>query len=133
MGLLDELTGLAANSQQHAALYQEVGNLVAQSGGVNGLVQKFEQQGLGGVIAGWVASGPNPPISGEQIVQVLGQDRITALAAKAGLSEAQVASGISALLPVVVDHLTPNGTIPNHGSDVLNTALDAMKAKFLTS
>jgi len=133
MGLLDELTGLTANSQQHSALFQEVGTLVAQSGGVNGLVQKFQQQGLGGVIAGWVSTGPNPPINGEQIVQVLGKDRITALAAKAGLSEEQVASGISALLPMVVDHLTPNGTVPNHGSDALNTALDAFKAKFLTS
>jgi len=37
------------------------------------------------------------------------------------------------LLPMVIDHLTPNGTVPNHGSDVLNTALDAFKAKFLTS
>jgi uncharacterized protein YidB (DUF937 family) len=133
MGLLDALTGLAASGQQHAALYQEVGNLVTQSGGVNGLVQKFEQQGMGGVIGSWISTGPNPAISGEQIVDVLGKDKITEIAAKAGLSEAQVASGISTLLPMVIDHLTPNGTVPNHGPDVLNTALDALKAKFLTS
>jgi len=133
MGLLDQLTGLASSGQGHAALFQEVGNLVSQSGGVNGLVQKFEQQGMGSMISGWISSGPNPPINGEQIIQVLGRDQITALAAKAGLSEEQVANGISTLLPMVIDHLTPNGTVPNHGSDVLNTALDAFKAKFLTS
>jgi uncharacterized protein YidB (DUF937 family) len=133
MGLLDQFTGLVANGQQHEALVSEIGNLVAQSGGLSGLEQKFQQQGLGGVIAGWISSGPNPPISGEQVIDLLGKDKITALAAKAGLSEAQVASGISALLPMVVDHLTPNGTVPNHGSDALNAAMDAFKAKFITS
>jgi uncharacterized protein YidB (DUF937 family) len=132
MGLLDQLTGLA-DTQKHAALYQAVGNLVTQSGGVGGLAQKFEQQGLGSMIAGWISTGPNPPISGEQVVQVIGKDKVTALAAKAGLSEAQVASGISALLPLVIDHLTPNGTVPNHPPDALDSALTALKTKFLTT
>ncbi len=128
MGLFDELAGLA-NSQQHAALYSEIGTLVNQSGGVGGLAQKFEQQGLGGVMSGWVGTGTNPAVSGQQIIQVLGQDNITALAAKVGLSEPEVASGLTLLLPVVINHLTPNGTVPTHSPDAVTSELDALKSK----
>lgn len=132
MGLFDTiLSGLAAKDTQHAALYAEVGSLVNQAGGVSGLAQQFQQKGLGGVISGWISNGPNPPISGEQIIDVLGKDRITAIAAKAGLTEDQVATGVSKLLPLVVDHLTPNGTVPAHSPADVNAALGALKTKLL--
>ena len=130
MGLFDDVMGgLAAKDAQHAALYSEVGKLVDQSGGVNGLAQQFEQKGLGGVIGGWISNGPNPPITGDQVVQVLGQDKIAAIASKAGLSTEEVTAGISKLLPVVVDHLTPNGTVPDHAPGELNAALGVLKSK----
>jgi uncharacterized protein YidB (DUF937 family) len=130
MGLFDQLLGgLAATDTQHAALYTEVGSLVAQSGGVSGLAQQFQQKGLGGVISGWISTGPNPGISGDQVISVLGKDKVAAIAAKVGLSEEQVSAGISKMLPVVVDHLTPNGTTPNHAPGELDGALNLLKSK----
>jgi uncharacterized protein YidB (DUF937 family) len=117
--------------EQHPVLLDEVGKLVTESGGVSGLAQQFEQKGLGGLMAGWISSGPNPPIGGEQVLQLLGRDRILAVAAKAGLSEAQVTAGISAILPKVINELTPNGTAPNHTPDELSGALGLLKSKFL--
>ena len=111
------------------ALYDEVSKLVAQSGGVGGLVQTFESQGLGGVIRGWVSNGANPAISGEDVMGVIGRDKIMQIASKAGLSEQQVAAGISQILPQVVDHLTPNGTVPNHAPDELGSAMGFLKSK----
>lgn len=132
MGLFDQIMGgLAAKDTQHAALYDEVGKLVAQQGGVSGLAQQFQQKGLGGMISGWISTGPNPPISGEQVIQVLGRDKIAALAAKAGLSEDQVAAGVSKLLPLVVDHLTPNGTATPHAPGEMDAALNLLKSKLL--
>jgi uncharacterized protein YidB (DUF937 family) len=64
---------------------------------------------------------------------VLGKDQITAIAAKAGLSEEQVSAGISKLLPVMVNHLTPNGAVQNHTPDELDSALGALKSKLLGS
>ena len=134
MGLFDQIIGgIAAKDTQHAALYDEVGKLVDESGGVGGLAQTFEQKGLGGVVSGWIGTGPNPAISGSQVVQVIGQDRVTAIAAKAGLSEQEVADGISKLLPVMINHLTPNGTVPNQSSAELGSALGALKTKLLGS
>jgi uncharacterized protein YidB (DUF937 family) len=132
MGLFDQLLGgIEAKDTQHAALYQEVGNLVNQAGGVGGLAQQFEQKGLGGVISGWIGNGANPAISGEQIIQVLGHDKVMEIASKAGLTEDQVAAGVSKLLPVVVNHLTPNGAVQNHTPDELQDALGILKSKLL--
>ena len=132
MGIFDTiLGGLEAQDTQHAALYQEVGNLVNQAGGVSGLQQQFQQKGLGGLIGGWIRNGPNPPISGEQVIDVIGKDKVAAIAAKAGLTEDQVAAGVSKLLPLVVDHLTPNGTVPAHSPTDVNAALGVLKQKLL--
>jgi uncharacterized protein YidB (DUF937 family) len=134
MGLFDQiLGGIEAHDTQHAALYDEVGKLVNESGGVGGLAQQFEQKGLGGVVSGWISNGANPPITADQVVQVIGADRVTAIAAKAGLTEQQVTEGLSKLLPVVVDHLTPNGTVPNHSPADLESALGGLKSKLLGS
>jgi len=133
MGLFDTiLGGLAAHDTQHAALYNEVGALVNQAGGVGGLQQQFQQKGLGGMIAGWISNGPNPPITGEQVIDVIGKDKVAAIAAKAGLSEDQVAAGVSKLLPLVIDHLTPNGTASaTHSPTDVNAALGVLKQKLL--
>jgi uncharacterized protein YidB (DUF937 family) len=135
MGLFDTVMGgLASSDPKHAALYAEVGTLVAQSGGVSGLQQQFEQKGLGGVIGGWIGNGANPPISGEQVIQALGHDKVMAIAQKAGLSEDQVTSGISKLLPEVVNHLTPNGTAPAtpHTASELDDAMGVLKSKLFS-
>jgi uncharacterized protein YidB (DUF937 family) len=134
MGIFDSiLGGIEAKDTQHAALYDEVGKLVNQAGGVGGLAQQFEQKGLGGVIGGWIGNGANPGITGEQVVQALGRDRIMAIAAKAGLSEQQVADGVSKVLPMMVDHLTPNGTVPPHSPADVESALGDLKSKLLGS
>ena len=44
-----------------------------QPGGLQGLVQSFHDKGMGGLVSSWISSGPNPPISGDQVHQVLGR------------------------------------------------------------
>ena len=134
MGLFDEIVGgLEAKEGQQAALYEEVASLVTQAGGVNGLIQQFQQKGLEGTIIGWIGNGTNPPITAEQIIQVLGQDKSTAIASKVGLSDPQVADGISKLLPLVINHLTPNGAAPDQAAGELEGALGVLKSKLFSS
>jgi uncharacterized protein YidB (DUF937 family) len=130
MGLFNELLGdITTEETQHAALLSEVGNLVNQAGGVSGLAQQFEQKGLGGTVSGWIGNGANPPITGEQVIQVLGRDQILAIASKAGLTEDQVTAGISKLLPVVINHLTPGGVATTQTPQEVQSALDELKSK----
>jgi uncharacterized protein YidB (DUF937 family) len=82
------------------------------SGGLAGLVNAFNQKGLGDVVSSWVSTGRNLPISPEQIQNVLGSSRIQALAAKAGIDPAKASAAIAQILPHLVDMATPDGRIP---------------------
>ena len=70
--------------------------------------------------------GPNPPISADQVHEVLGSDQVKALAAKAGINPDIASTAIAQLLPGLVDKLTPNGSVPDHGN-VLEMASSMLK------
>jgi uncharacterized protein YidB (DUF937 family) len=134
MGLFGDLVGeLETQAGQHAALYEEVAGLVTQSGGVNGLLQQFEQNGAGHLVAGWMGGAVTTPVSADQIIQVIGQERIAAMAARVGLSEPQVAEGMAKILPVIVSHLSSNGVAPSAGSTLEAEALGVLKSKLFGS
>jgi uncharacterized protein YidB (DUF937 family) len=86
-----------------------------EHGGVTGLVNKFEQAGLGDVVQSWIGTGSNLPISGDQLQQVLGSDTVTNIAEKLGVNPSEAMSQLSSLLPGLVDQLTPNGQLPSGG------------------
>ncbi len=88
-----------------------------QSGGLQGLVQLFEQQGLGNLVQSWIGTGPNPPVSAQQVENVLGSGRLASLAQQAGIPPEQASSMVAAVLPKLVDHLTPNGTVDHNWID----------------
>ena len=124
MGLLDDVMGMAgmagnAGAQsQHAGAMGMLLNYInsPQVGGISGLQQMFEQKGLGGVVASWIGTGPNLPISADQLQDVLHSDALQNIAAKTGMDPAQLASALSQMLPHVVDKLTPNGQVPDAGA-----------------
>ncbi|MFN0161257.1 MAG: YidB family protein [Burkholderiales bacterium] len=116
MGLLDSLVqvagqALSSGQGKNALLESVLGMLQNQPGGLGGLVQSFQNKGLGEIAASWVGTGQNLPISAEQLQGVLGNDTIGALAGKFGLSTDQMSGQLSDLLPQVVDKLTPNGQV----------------------
>jgi uncharacterized protein YidB (DUF937 family) len=118
MGLFGDLiekvsSGLATANPQHAGLVSHVMEFLNSPavGGVPGLVQAFERQGLGPVIASWIGNGPNQPVTADQIRNVLGSAQVQQLAARAGISPEALSAGLSQVLPLVVDHLTPNGRV----------------------
>jgi uncharacterized protein YidB (DUF937 family) len=120
VGLLDNLEsqGLASllggsSSPLLTGLLQIVQN---QPGGLQGLVQSFQDKGLAGLVSSWVGTGQNLPISADQIHQVLGSQQVQSLAASAGMSPDAAGSAIAQLLPTLVDKLTPSGQVPDHSN-----------------
>lgn len=120
MGLLDSVVGVLGQAQGGAqggaqpALLDAVAGLLG-NGGLQDMVAKFEQGGLGHLIGSWIGSGQNLPISADQLHQVLGSETIAGLAQQLGLSHGDVAAQLSQLLPQVVDKLTPQGQVPEGG------------------
>ena len=90
--------------------------ILESMGGVDGLVKKFQQSGLGDLAASWVGTGENKGISPDQLTSILGKDQIASLAQQAGIPESQGASVLSQILPSIVDKLTPDGTAPESGN-----------------
>jgi len=134
MGLLDSIVGQVAGAlegsvpggQVHPGLLDVVSSLMQQDGGLQGLVGKFEQQGLGNVVSSWIGSGQNLAITPEQVQSVLGEPHIAEVAAKLGLSPTDVANQLAGLLPHAVDSVTPAGSVPQ--GNVLSEALSAFTA-----
>ena len=85
---------------------------IGGSGGLADLVGAFQNKGLGDMIAGWISTGPNPPVSAAQVSDILGQETLGQFASKAGVPVSQAGSLLAGLLPTVIDHLTPDGKIP---------------------
>lgn len=132
MGLLDSVVGALAGGQSggNNALLETVMQLInnPQTGGLAGLVQSFQQGGLGEIVNSWVSTGANLPISPEQIQRVLGNSSLQGLAAQLGVTPEQASGSLADLLPQVVDQLTPNGQVPQ-GGDLMAQGLDLLKGK----
>lgn len=86
--------------------------LVQNSGGVHGLVEQLKSNGLGEQVSSWVGTGPNIKVDPSALTSALGPEKVQALASKAGVTLEQASSSLTALLPQIVDKLSPAGTIP---------------------
>ncbi|HQQ78667.1 MAG TPA: YidB family protein [Thermoanaerobaculia bacterium] len=124
MSLLDDIlrevggaSGASADPSQHSLATDLLGMLSGggMSRGLGGLVDMFNQKGLGDVMSSWVSTGQNLPISADQIQSVLGSAQVQALAAKAGIDPQMASAAIARILPLLVDKATPNGQLPAGG------------------
>jgi uncharacterized protein YidB (DUF937 family) len=67
---------------------------------------------LGSTVKSWIGTGPNQPISPDEVHKALGPDLLQQLAAKSGLSVQDLAQKLAQVLPQAVDKMTPDGVIP---------------------
>jgi len=120
MSLLDSLGSMlgGGNAQQGgqgaliAAALEFINN---QPGGLNGLIQRFHENGAGEIVNSWVGNGENQPVSADTLHNVLGSEAVTNMAAKAGVDPSMVTGLLSQVLPHVVNAATPNGEVPANG------------------
>lgn len=112
------LAGLVALAAQNPQLIQAVLSLVGNDGpvgGLPGLVARFQQAGLGDIIASWLGSGANQAISGDQISRVLGSGPLSQVASQLGVGQTDAANQLAQVLPGLLDQLTPQGHAPQGG------------------
>jgi uncharacterized protein YidB (DUF937 family) len=83
------------------------------SGGLGDLLNQFQQKGLGDQADSWVGHGPNKQVAPGDLANALGADQIEALTSQSGLSRDELLQGLSRFLPDVVNHLTPDGRLPD--------------------
>ena len=134
MGLLDGILGsmmggMTGNST--SAQGGQGGNpmlmmalrMLQQNGGIEGLLAKFQQAGMGQQAQSWIGTGQNMPITPDALSQILGHGQMSQIAQQMGISPDEAAGGLSQALPHVVDQMTPGGQIPEEQNDLVAQAL----------
>jgi uncharacterized protein YidB (DUF937 family) len=129
MGLFDNIAGAVLGKMMgdKGAMAQAALEMFHQYGGLEGVLEKFNQAGLGNLVASWVGKGENLPISPNQITEVLGGTTIADMAAKFGLTPEMLSAQIAEHLPNVVDKMTPDGKVEANSGDLLSTVLGMLK------
>jgi uncharacterized protein YidB (DUF937 family) len=135
MGLLNDIVSmigkkLGGGSQQSSLMEQAFAIINnPETGGLSGLIEKFQKNGLEDVISSWIGTGANQPVSADQISNTLGTERITEVAGKVGVSPNHIAESLASILPQLIDKLTPDGKVPD--DNILEKGLNALAGKYL--
>ena len=107
-------------------LLQVLLSLLQQNGGLEGVLGRLRQGGLGQQADSWVGTGQNMNISPDQLQQIFGSSTISDLAAQLGIPEAETGSRMAGLLPEVINQLTPQGQVPQNGDDEIAQGLSML-------
>ena len=117
MGLLDDLMRSLSGAEE--AIHPEMGlaleglfrdNADGTPGmGIDGLLQRLQAAGYGGIVQSWLGSGTNLPISPDQLREAVGEGDVTAMASAGGVSPDAWLDSLSEHLPSLVDRLSPSG------------------------
>ena len=123
MGLLDgalgQVVGQIGGNNQTIRMVETIAGMVGGGGslgGVQGLVEKFQAGGLGDAAKSWIGTGENHEVSADQVRGALGEEEVQRVADEAGVSKDQAATGLAALLPSIIDKVTPDGLVPDAGA-----------------
>ena len=106
MGLSYSLNGIDGS----AALGSVVNGFIQTQGGVKGVVNQFEKQGLGPTIQSWVGKGEKHPISSAQIYRALGFVTLQQLGGQLGMSPDEMAAKLSKVLPKAIENAAAEET-----------------------
>jgi len=122
MSMLNSLVSSLAGGQSSglgALLPAALDFVKRYPGGLAGLLEKLRQGGLNEVVASWLGSGANLPVTGAQLRAALGEEDVSQLAAQVGQDADSVLGNLAAILPQVIDHLTPDGAVPDKSPDAM--------------
>jgi uncharacterized protein YidB (DUF937 family) len=140
MGLLEGILGSVMGGGNQAStggsgtnqlLLQAALGMMQEKGGLNGILDAFKNNGMATHAASWVSTGDNHAVSGDQVTSALGMDTIAALAGKLGMSHGDASSGLAAMLPTIINQMTPSGTVPDNHHSMLQDVMGAMAKNFL--
>jgi uncharacterized protein YidB (DUF937 family) len=84
-----------------------------QGGGLQRILNQFQQQGLGDKAQSWVGTGENEPVSPDEVRSALGDEQVHEAATQLGVSDDDAAAVLAQVLPQAVNGVTPEGHVPS--------------------
>jgi uncharacterized protein YidB (DUF937 family) len=119
---VDDLSKLSqslgsAGGAQVGATMGDLAGAIQETGGIDGLVDRLRQGGLGDEVDSWVSTGANRPVDPSRLGAALGPDTVQRLSTGTGLDMQALLPLLAAFLPQLINTLTPNGQTPAGGLD----------------
>jgi uncharacterized protein YidB (DUF937 family) len=108
--------GAATGAATGAAAAEEsaISSLFGDGGAkLSGLLDKLKFAGLDDTVKSWISRDENKPVTADQVKAALSSEEVGAVASKLGVSQDVAASKIAAVLPGLIDRLTPDGLVPD--------------------
>ena len=131
MSLLQKVAGAVVSrysgDPDQGHLVEAAMRLFNDHGGMQGILDKFIDNGMAEEVASWVGTGDNLPLTAMQVQKAVGKPALAEIAQEFDLPPKQVADKLAQYLPTVVDRLTPNGKVPRTQSGLLLHALSMLK------
>jgi uncharacterized protein YidB (DUF937 family) len=76
------------------------------------MVSKLQGNGeLANMVASWLGDGANTAISGSQVVELFGQDKVSEFASKLHINEDTASNGLADMLPQLIDKASSGGSL----------------------
>ena len=130
--IISSLTGGGGARPSGGGLGDAIGGMLGRTasgggGALGGLLEQMQKAGFGDQARSWVGRGQNMPIPPEALDQIFGEHGIGEIARHAGLTPRQTSEGLSALLPEVVDRVTPDGQVPD--LDQLTMSVEGLRRR----
>lgn len=113
--MLSRLGGAALNDMRGTPLDGILSQLMnGQQGasGVQALVERLRQGGLGPQVDSWVGEGENTEVAPQDLEKALGADEIGRMSQATGVPQQGMSGVLAALLPLLINALTPRGQLP---------------------
>jgi uncharacterized protein YidB (DUF937 family) len=85
--------------------------VLANSGGLQGVVNKLQQAGLDKQVASWLSNGQNIPVTKEQLRAAINDKQLQQIARSLGVPVDQALDVLAKYLPDAIDQASPNGQI----------------------
>ena len=75
------------------------------------LVSQFNSGGLASMAASWLGDGENQAISGNQMTELLGQNKMNQFAQQLGIDEEQASTTLAKTIPELINSNSQSGTL----------------------
>jgi len=85
---------------------------VEKEGGLDAVVNNFQNGGFKRQVDSWISTGSNKAISSIEVGQAIGIEKIKKLAESAGVDVHKARDLLAEYLPIAIDKATPEGKLP---------------------
>ncbi len=79
---------------------------------IGSLISKIQgNSGLASMAASWLGDGANSAMSGSQVMDIFGKDKVSEFASKLNIDEGTASNGLADMLPQLIDKASSGGSL----------------------